>query len=157
MAVDKILTGAAGEYYIAFRLAAMGYAIGLTTRGVSTIDLIVANVKTSKSITIQTKTMLNAFRPSKRKGEPHWGWRLGISAKPVEDTFFFTFVDMRGNAANVPEVFIVPSTEVGMLFKGNDYKNDKGELIDRWVTIDKGSDEEAKYKNQWDIFQKALE
>ncbi len=59
--MEKVLTGAAGEYYVAFRLAAMGYAVGLTTRGVSTIDLIAANVKTSKSITIQTKTMLNAF------------------------------------------------------------------------------------------------
>jgi hypothetical protein len=154
MAAEKVLTGAAGEYYVAFRLAAMGYAVGLTTRGVSTIDLIVANVKTSKSITIQTKTMLNAFTGSKRDNEYWWKWRLGISAKPVEDTFFFTFVDMKGNAANVPDVFIVPSTKVSGLF--DEYKNDKGELVDRWVGITKGSKEEAKYKNRWDVFKKAL-
>ena len=28
--VEKPLTGAAGEYYVAFRLSALGYAIGLT-------------------------------------------------------------------------------------------------------------------------------
>ena len=152
--MEKVLTGAAGEYYVAFRLAAMGYAVGLTTRGVSTIDLIVANVKTSKSITIQTKTMLNAFTGSKKDAEYWWKWRLGISAKPVEDTFFFTFVDIKGDASNVPDVFIVPSAKVSRLF--DDYKNDKGELVDRWVGITKGSDEEKKYRNRWDIFQKAL-
>jgi hypothetical protein len=153
--VEKVLTGAAGEYYVAFRLAAMGYAVGLTTRGVSTIDLIAANVKTSKTITIQTKTMLNAFTGSKKDVEYWWKWRLGISTKPVEDTFFFTFVDLKGDASNVPDVFIVPSTEVSRLF--DEYKNDKGELVDRWVGITKESGEEKKYRNRWDIFQKALE
>ena len=154
MAMEKVLTGAAGEYYVAFRLAAMGYAVGLTTRGVSTIDLIVANVKTSKSITIQTKTMLNAFTGSKRDNEYWWKWRMGISVKPVEDTFFFTFVDMKGDAANVPDVFIVSSIKVSGLF--DEYKNDKGELVDRWVGITKGSKEEVKYKNRWDVFKKVL-
>jgi hypothetical protein len=33
MDTDMTLVGAAGEYYIAFRLAALGYAVGVTTRG----------------------------------------------------------------------------------------------------------------------------
>ncbi|MFC2017640.1 hypothetical protein ACFLUD_04470, partial [Chloroflexota bacterium] len=63
MTKDKALTGAAGEYYVAFRLAAKGYAVGLTPRGTISIDLIVANPTTGKSITIQTKTMMKAFVP----------------------------------------------------------------------------------------------
>lgn len=154
MAGDKVLTGAAGEYYVAFRLAAVGYAVGLTTRGTRTIDLIVANVKTAKSIIIQTKTMLNASAGSKRDAEYWWKWRLGVSAKPVEDTFFYAFVDLKDDAAKVPDVFIVPSSEVGELV--GDWTNDDGKLVDRWVDIIKGSDKETKYRNRWDIFQKAL-
>lgn len=33
MSRDTALTGAAGEHYVAFRLAASGYAVGITTRG----------------------------------------------------------------------------------------------------------------------------
>ena len=65
---DKVLTGAAGEYYVAFQLAASEYAVGLTTRGTRLIDIFVANPKTGKSITIQTKTMRKASVRSKRWG-----------------------------------------------------------------------------------------
>ena len=33
MVKDRALTGAAGEYYVAFRLVAEGFAVGLTPRG----------------------------------------------------------------------------------------------------------------------------
>ena len=82
MTKDKVLTGAAGEYYLAFRLTAMGYAVGLTTRGTRAIDLTVANVKTAKSITVQTKTMLNASAGSKRDAEYWWKWRLSECFMP---------------------------------------------------------------------------
>ena len=74
---DKASTGAAGAYYVAFRLAAMGYAVGLTTYGTRSIDLLVANLDTGKSITTQTKTMLkDAFVQSRRYGT-YWKWRVG--------------------------------------------------------------------------------
>ena len=77
VARDRALTGAAGEYYIAFRLVAEGYAVGLTPRGMRSIDLVVANPDTGKSITIQTKTMLNAF-VMRKDGSYWWNWRFGI-------------------------------------------------------------------------------
>ncbi len=62
---DRALTGAAGEHYVAFRLTAMGYAVGLTTRGTRTVDMVVANPDTGKSVSIDTKTMKKAFGRSK--------------------------------------------------------------------------------------------
>jgi len=75
---DKALTGAAGAYYVAFRLTAMGCAVGLTAYGTRSIDLVVANPDTGKSITIQTKTGKDAFVHSK-KYRPYWKWPVAKS------------------------------------------------------------------------------
>jgi hypothetical protein len=60
MTEDKNLIGVAGQYYVAFRLATRGYAVGITPRGTTSIDLIVADPKTGNSVTIQTKTARKA-------------------------------------------------------------------------------------------------
>jgi len=65
---DTALTGAVNAYYVGFRLSASGYAVRLTTHGTRAIDMFVANRDTGKSITIQTKTMLNAFVRSRKWG-----------------------------------------------------------------------------------------
>ena len=143
MTKDKALTGAAGEYYIAFRLAAMGYAVGMTPRGTTSIDLIVANPTTGQSITIQTKTMLSAFVPSRKYG-PYWKWRVGKPREPHK-TFFYAFVDLKDDPSQAPELFIVPS----------------GELVppllevypgDFWCVIY----EKDRQKYNWDIIKAAL-
>jgi hypothetical protein len=78
---DKALTGAAGEFYVAFRLAEMGYAVGLTTGGTRSIDMIVANSRTGKSITIQTKTMRRDGFVSSKKWGPYWKWRVSGTSR----------------------------------------------------------------------------
>lgn len=150
---DKILTGAAGEYYVAFRLSAMGYAVGVTTRGARAIDLVVANPKTAKSVTVQTKTMFQASGASKYGG--YWNWRVGVASKPVHRSFFYVFVDLKGDISKVPDVFIVPSRSLLSLVQ--DWPDKKtGEIVDRWAGIDQGSAEERKYKNRWNILERAL-
>ena len=66
--IDTALTGAADAYCIGFQLSASGYTVGLTTCGTKALDMFVANPETGKSMTIQTKTMFNAFVPSKKWG-----------------------------------------------------------------------------------------
>ena len=144
MAKDKALTGAAGEYYIAFRLAAMGYAVGMTPRGTTSIDLIVANPKTDKSITIQTKTAENAFFSSKMY-KNYWKWPVGKIREP-KDNFFYAFVDLKGNLEQVPDVFIVPSVRLKGLLN---------ETYPEWcdgINVEN----ESEYKNRWDIIKAAL-
>lgn len=143
---DKALTGAAGEYYVAFRLSAEGYAVGLTTHGTRLIDMFVANPNTAKSITIQTKTMQNAFVRSK-KYTPYWKWPVGKSHLKTRETFFYVFVNLRGDTSQTPDVFIVPSSELDSLLSDN-----KG-----WIWCD-GIDEKnaALYRNRWDHIRDAL-
>jgi len=145
MAKDKVLTGAAGAYYVAFRLSELWYAVGLTTYGTRAIDMFVANPETGKSITIQTKTMRKASVPSKT-GEPCWNWPVGKSRPKAHETFFYVFVDLKNDPSQTPDVFIVPSDELESLLK--EFTN--------WVwCIIEGKNVE-KYQNRWGIIKDAL-
>ena len=156
MSNDRVLTGAAGEHFIAFQLAARGYAVGLTTRGTRTVDLVVANPETGKSISIDTKTMRNAYEKS---GTESWyKWRMGVSAykKPIHKDFYYILVDLKDNPKIMPEVFIVPSIELQSLLepypKGANPKKDK--ITDVWCVICSG--DVKKYFDKWDVIEAAL-
>ena len=154
MAKDKALTGAAGAYYVAFQLSAQGYAVGLTTYGTRSIDLIVANPETGESVTIQTKTMFeDAFVQSKRWGA-YWKWRVGTRRAEPYSTFFYAFVDLKGNLSKTPDVFIVPSDQLTSLTKGEEYKDKSGRVIDIWCVIYEKDAE--KYRDRWDVIKNAL-
>lgn len=152
MIKDKVLTGAAGEYYIGFRLTAQGYAVGLTTRGTRAIDMVVASPDTKKSITIQTKTMLDALVQSRKWGA-YLKWRLGTtSLRPAHETFFYAFVSLRGDPSTTPHVFIVPSVQLAPPLV--ELYPEKGPTKDTWCVIyEKDKD---KYLNRWDFISAAL-
>jgi len=147
--------GAAGEYYVAFRLAAEGYAVGLTAYGTRAIDLVVANPDTGKSITIQTKTEWNAFVPSRNYPPYYWKWRVGKPREPHK-TFFYAFVDLKNDPSQTPDVFIVPSGELHSLLvaypQGVDPESP--EAKDIWCGIDE--EDAPEYRNNWDIIKREL-
>ena len=149
MIKDRALTGAAGEYYVAFRLVTEGFAVGLTPRGMRSIDLVVANPNSGKSITIQTKTMRNAFVASRA----YWNWRFGIRRPQTHDTFFYAFVDLKNDPAETPDVFIVPSACLTPLL--NEWKGkESGRVTDVWCVIEEK--DAPKYRNAWDVIKDAL-
>jgi hypothetical protein len=152
---DNASIGDAGAHYIAFRLAAMGYAVGLTTHGTRAIDLVVANPGTGKSVTIQTKTMRNALY-KQREGPCHHWW----AGKPRQEheTFFYAFVDLREEQGEhtetpekpkMPDVYIVPSDDVKSLLYPR--QAERG-----WYAIEKEEDYK-KYKEKWDAIESELE
>ena len=156
MGRDRTLTGAAGEHYIAFRLAAMGYAVGLTTRGTRTVDMVVANPDNGKSITIDTKTMQKAFGRS--ESDCWWKWRMGIRAyeKPIHEDFFYALVDLKGDPTETPAVFIVPSKELNRFLEPYPIgvSPASGKLTDVWCVI--YSKDASTYRDKWDTIREAL-
>jgi hypothetical protein len=153
MAKDKVITGAAGAYYVAFQLSAQGYAVGLTTYGTKAIDLFVAKPDTLKSITVQTKTMF------KDASQPWgWKWQVGINVihRLVSTSYFYAFVDLKGDLSQIPDVFIVPSRRLRNLLNpfpvGVDLDSPKVTSV--WCNIQK--DDAPKYKNRWDVIEDAL-
>lgn len=149
---DKALTGAAGEYYVAFRLSAEGYAVGLTTHGTRAVDIIASNPETGKSITIQIKTMLGAFVPSKKHG-PFWKWRVSKSLPSAYEGFFYAFVDLRDDPSQTPDIFIVPSIKLESLLEKYP-EPEKGLVKDVWCVIEEK--DALKYQNRWDVIRNAL-
>lgn len=151
MVKDLALTGAAGEYYVAFRLLAKNYTVALTPRGATSIDMIVANRETGKTITIQAKTRKDAFV----KRESSWDWRVGKPRKSFT-SFFYVFVDLKNDPSQTPDVFIVPSGELRPLLtaypKGADPETSGAK--DVWIGIEE--EDAPKYRNNWELIERAL-
>jgi len=148
MTNDKVLIGAAGAYYVAFRLSALGYAVGLTTHGTRAIDVLVANLDTGKSITLQTKTMR---RKAKRRSEGQWWWCFQVGAsilkRPSPEAVFYAFVDLKDDESQTPDVFIVPFPKLASML--DEYKGGH-----TWCSISEKNAQ--KYQNKWDIIASAL-
>ncbi|MBI4187382.1 MAG: hypothetical protein HY530_07780 [Chloroflexi bacterium] len=145
MTEDKNLIGVAGQYYVAFRLAARGYAVGITPRGTTSVDLIVANPETGKSVTIQTKTGRKALYGS--EAESWWKWPVSVSRRP-QKAFLFTFVDLKGDSSQTPDVFIVPSDKVSPPLL-QEYR------VGSWFVIEREEDTQ-KYLDRWQFIDDAL-
>lgn len=72
------ITGAAGEHFVAARLAAMGYVVALTRGGSPTADILVSTQSSDRTIALQVKTATWARRDYKRaRSQPnnHWEWQ----------------------------------------------------------------------------------
>jgi len=54
--ISKILTGVAGEYFVAAELSKRGYIASITLRNTKGVDILCSNSETSKAIGIQVKT-----------------------------------------------------------------------------------------------------
>lgn len=156
--MDKALTGAAGEHYIAFQLSARGYAVGLTAPGTGGADLLVANRATGKSLTVQVKTMTEAFTRSKKYG-PYWKWRVGVRRAQAQKTFYYVFVDLKLDLSQSPDVFVVPSetlesigVSTGLL---EEYPDSGTPKTDAWCVIYDNAKFEA-YRDPWGVIKAAL-
>lgn len=149
---DKALTGAAGEHYVAFQLSARGYAVGLTAQGTRSADLLVTNLETGKSITIQVKTMLNAFVQSRKWG-PYWKWRVGIHRAHPQAMFYYLLVDLKDDPSKPPDVFAVPSMDLKPPLL-EEYPESTPTPKDAWCVI--YDEDKGKYLNRWDVIECAL-
>jgi hypothetical protein len=132
----KHSTGLAGEYFVAYKLASMGYHVALTRGNAPNIDVLVSSNDGSKLLAIQVKTMKSAWAPRKKEpSESHWNW-------PVKHTdgkskgYLFAFVDLEDQL-----VFLVPPAEVHLAIK--DIKNDRPFF---WIY----ENQKRKYLENWD-------
>jgi len=80
-----VLTGVAGEYFVAAELTVRGYIASITLKNTKGIDILVSNQDASKSIGIQVKTSNNIKKKS---------WILNEKAeKYYENNLFYVFVN----------------------------------------------------------------
>jgi len=141
--LSGIQTGVAGEYFVAAELSRRGYVASLTLRNTRGIDVLASNADATKSVGIQVKTCQGTKAT----------WMLNAKAETDRvANLFYVFVAMpvRGE----PSYYVVPSTDVAKHVR--DTHRDwlktprrDGKPHPLTNTIRKFSDQDGKYKSQW--------
>ena len=97
--IPPVLTGVAGEYFVAAELSRRGYIASISLRNTRGIDVLATNQAATRSITIQCKTNQSGAR----------SWML---SEKSEDFFapdhYYVFVAL-GSATDRPRFHVVPS------------------------------------------------
>jgi len=142
--LSPILSGVAGEYFVAAELSRRGYTASLTLRNTRGVDILASNAEATKSVGIQVKTN----QSSKRE------WMLSERVeKDVATNLVFVFV--RLNELGTPDYYIVPRACVA---------KHVSESHQRWLdtpgrqgqahkdnAVRKFADPEQIYLNQWGL------
>lgn len=102
MATNKILTGIAGEYFVAAELSRRGYLAALTQRNTAGVDLLASCADGSRGVSIQVKTT-SGKNPS---------WRLTSKAEEMKDENVFYVLVRLNTISEKPDYYIAPSAEV---------------------------------------------
>jgi hypothetical protein len=102
MKIPSVLTGVAGEYFVAAELSRRGYIASISLRNTRGIDILATNQDATRSVTIQCKTNQTTARK----------WLLNEKSERFEaDSHFYIFVAL-GKPMNRPRFHIVPSKVV---------------------------------------------
>lgn len=100
--ITSILTGVAGEYFVAAELSRRGFIASITMRNSRGFDILATNENASRTVTIQVKTNQHDRRE----------WMLNDKAeKSFSDDWFYVFVILR-RPHERPSYYIVPSKDV---------------------------------------------
>jgi hypothetical protein len=99
--LEKSLVGPTGEYYVLYRLHAMGLLASLAPRGAPTVDILVLSPDETVVATLQVKT---------RTYGPDGGWHMHQKHESIaQPRCFYAFVDFEPQP---PVTYIVPSKVV---------------------------------------------
>jgi len=150
-----ILIGTAGVYFVASRLAAMGFHAAPTFGNAPHVDILVGLPDGEATASIQVKTTWRALRTrgrGKDKQPHHYEWDVGErSARLNQHGLFFAFVDLKGAGAQLPDVFIVPSEVIYNQFRRT--LETKKIIRVRWHPRFEVVNE---YKNNWELLENYL-
>lgn len=100
--IPPVLTGVAGEYFVAAELSRRGYIASISLRNTRGIDILATNQAASRSITIQCKT--------NQRGQKIW-MLDEKSERFFAPDHYYVFVAL-GAADQRPSFHVVPSTAV---------------------------------------------
>lgn len=143
--LTSLLSGVAGEYFVAAELSRRGYLASITLRNTKGVDILCSNADATKTVAIQVKTN----RRSNRE------WVLNQKAESFyADNHFYVFVNLHDNEQQ-PDYFIAPSEAVATLVRETHATwlaapgKDGRAHID--TTMRKFTDLSEEYKDRWDL------
>jgi hypothetical protein len=143
--IPSVLTGVAGEYFVAAELSRRGYIASISLRNTRGIDILATNQAATRSITIQCKTNQSGAR----------NWMLNQKG---EDFFapdhYYVFVAL-GSATERPRFHVVPSATVAKYIRESHQRwlrtpgRGGRQHVDTPVRNFKDSDD--TYLDRWDL------
>jgi hypothetical protein len=105
--LEPLLSGVAGEYFVAAELSRRGYIASISLRNTRGIDIIVTNQTAARSVTIQCKTNQGGKRV----------WLLNEKCETFFDKVHFNVFVALGAIDQRPSYHIVPSRRVASYAK----------------------------------------
>lgn len=143
--LTSLLSGVAGEYFVAAELSRKGFLASITLRNTKGVDILCSNAGATKTVAIQVKTN----RRSNRE------WMLNQKAESFySDNHFYVFVNLHDNKQQ-PDYFIVPSEVVATYAKETHaawlIAPGKGGRVHIDSTMRKFADFSEAYKDRWDL------
>ena len=142
---EKVLTGVAGEYFVAAELSKRGYIASITLRNTRGVDIVCSSGDASKSVAIQVKTNRHSNRD----------WILNQKSEDYfADNLFYVFVNLHNNT-KTPDYFVVPSKDVAEYTKTthsewlSGTKKNGTERTD--TPMRKFSDLSEIYRDKWEL------
>jgi hypothetical protein len=145
---DSILTGVAGEYFVAAELSKRGYIASITLRNTRGIDILVSNRNANKSVGIQVKSTKYSNTRS---------WMLNEKAEDYyADNLFYVFVNLKEKDQR-PDFFVVPSGIVARYIKRSHKNwikkpNRKGGKH-KDTSLRRFFDKKGEYLERWDLLK----
>ena len=141
----SILSGVAGEYFVAAELSRMGYIASITLRNSQGVDILCSNSSATKSVGIQVKTCSGGLRT----------WVLNEKAENYySPNLFYIFVCLNQGKES-PDYFVVPSRVVSkhVTFSHKKWLATPGRHGQKHKDnpMRKFRDDQGKYLNQWNL------
>ena len=141
---NKILTGVAGEYFVAAELSRRGYVASLTLRNTRGIDILASNPDATKSVGIQVK--------ANSGNKTHWLLSHKAESDAAENLYYI-FVNLNGT--DVPGYYVVPRAVVAKYIREEHQKwlatpGQSGQVRND-NTMRTFRDPDAKYRNAWHL------
>jgi len=149
-----ILTGTAGVYFVASKLASEGFHAAPTFGNAPSVDILVGMPDGAATLSLQVKTSMHATRTRGKGEDKHWHhyeWDIGVKSASLDRPgLFFAFVNLKGMNDLIPDVFVVPSKVIHKWFE--EHLESRQKRL-RWhPTIEIAE----QYKNNWDILRNYL-
>jgi hypothetical protein len=144
---STILTGVAGEYFVAAELSRRGYIASITLRNSKGVDILVTNEEATANAGIQVK--------SKRQGGKHW--LLNVKAESYESPRLFYVFVILGSPETRPIYHVVPSRVVAKYVRESHrtWLNTpgRGGRKHKDTSMRKFVDKDDEYFERWDLLQ----
>ena len=143
--ISSILTGVAGEYFVAAELSLRGYVASITLRNTKGIDIVVSNEEGNKTVNIQVKT--------NRRKKPQW--IMNKKAENIKDKNMFYVLVLLFDDITSPEYYIVSSRDVANYVEKGHKKwlstPGRGGKMHKDTIMRMFEDLEKRYLNKWGL------